>query len=110
MDSRKKLETEVERQIHALVAEVKEHVVDFTVLTVRKRHPDIDREQMSRILDIVRQGIDDGFMTKIDRFMGKLDNSLTEFSGAENPLEQEGSTPPASATKRATRSRNTSSV
>jgi len=85
---RKKLEMEIERHIHGLVSEVKEHVVDFTVLTIRKRHPEIDRAQLSIILDIVRQGIDDGFMTRIDRFMGKLDKSLADFTrNDENPLE-----------------------
>lgn len=79
---------EIERHIHGLVSEVKEHVVDFTVLTIRKRHPEIDRAQLSIILDIVRQGIDDGFMTRIDRFMGKLDKSLADFTrNDENPLE-----------------------
>ena len=85
---RKKLEMEIERHIHGLVSEVKEHVVDFTVLTIRKRHPEIDRAQLSIILDIGRQGIDDGFMTRIDRFMGKLDKSLADFTrNDENPLE-----------------------
>lgn len=84
---RKKLEMEIERQIHGLLTEVKEHVVDFTVLTIRKRHPEIDRDQLSKILEIVRQGIDDGFMTRIDRFMGKLDKSLADFTkDDENPL------------------------
>lgn len=84
---RKKLEMEIERHIHGLVSEVKEHVVDFTVLTIRKRHPEIDRAQLSIILDIVRQGVDDGFMTRIDRFMGKLDKSLADFTrNDENPL------------------------
>jgi len=89
---RKRLETEIEKHMHGLVAEVGEHVVDFTVLTVRKRHPGINREQLTLILDIVRQGIDDGFMTRIDRFMGKLDGSLTQFTAEENPLDQVGVT------------------
>ena len=84
---RKKLEMLIERQIHALISEVKEHVVDFTVLTIRKRHPEIDRAQLSKILEIVQQGIDDGFMTKIDRFMGRLDTSLTEYAGEADPLD-----------------------
>lgn len=84
---RKKLEMLIERQIHGLISEVKEHVEDFTVLTIRKRHPEIDRAQLSVILEIVRQGIDDGFMTRIDRFMGKLDKDLADFTGNdENPL------------------------
>lgn len=102
---RKKLETAIERQIHALINEVKEHVVDFTVLTVRKKHPEIDRDQMAKLLEVVQQGIDDGFMTKIDRFMGRLDNSLTEFSGEENPLEQDVSTPRTSKRTVASRER-----
>lgn len=85
---RKKLEMEIERQIHALLSEVKEHVIDFTVLTTKKRYPEIDREQLMLILEIVQNGIDDGFMTRIDRFMGKLDQSLAEFTkDDENPLE-----------------------
>lgn len=88
---RKKLEMEIERQIHGLISEVKEHVEDYTVLTIRKRHPEIDRAQLSVILGIVRQGIDDGFMTKIDRFMGKLDKVLGEVTNNDvNPLASSG--------------------
>lgn len=83
---RKRLEMAIERQIHGLVSEVKEHVEDFTVLTVRKRHPQIDREQLAVILEIMRQAIDDGFMTRIDRFMGKLDKELVEFTGDETSM------------------------
>ncbi len=83
---RKRLETEIEKHMHGLVSEVREHVVDYTVLTVRKRYPHINREQLTLILDIVRQGIDDGFMNKIDRFMGKLDGTLIQFTAEENPL------------------------
>lgn len=76
---RKKLETNIERQVHGLVSEIREHVVDFTVLKVRRSHPNLDREQLTVVLDIVKQAIDDGFLTRVDRFMKKLDKSLNEF-------------------------------
>ena len=87
MTDRKKLETAIERNIHGLLNEIKESTVDFTVLTIRKKHPEIDREQLTVVLDIVRTAIDNGFMTSIDRYMGKLNNELTELTGDENPLD-----------------------
>jgi hypothetical protein len=87
MTDRKRLETAIEKNIHGLLNEIKESTVDFTVLTVRKKHPEIDREQLSVILDVVRAGIENGFMTTIDRYMGKLDKELTELTGDENPLD-----------------------
>lgn len=87
MTDRKHLETAIEKNIHALLNEIKESTVDFTVLTVRKKHPEIDREQLTLILDIVRTGIENGFMTSIDRYMGRLDKELTELTGEENPLD-----------------------
>jgi hypothetical protein len=77
---RKKLETNIERQIHSLVSEIREHVVDFTVLKVRRSHPELDREQLAVVLEIVKHAIDDGFLTRVDRFMKKLDRSLEDFS------------------------------
>jgi len=84
---RKRLETTIERNIHGLLNEIKESAVDFTVLTVRKKHPEIDREQLTVVLDIIRTAIDNGFMTSIDRYMGKLDKDLTELTDQENPLD-----------------------
>jgi len=79
-DKRKKLETNIERQIHGLVSDIREHVVDFTILKIRKQHPNLDREQLTVVLEVVKQAIDDGFLTRIDRFMKKLDKSLDEFN------------------------------
>lgn len=90
---RKKLEVEIEKQLHRFLTMVSEHAVDYTVLTVRKKNPDIDREHMSVILDTVRKGIDDGFMSNVDRFMSKIDEALLDFSSQENP------TGPATRTK-----------
>ena len=84
---------EIERNVHSLVSEVKEHVEDFTVLTVRKQHPDINRDHLALIMSIVRQAVDDGFMTKIDKFMGRLDESLVKFVAEANPLEPKSGQP-----------------
>lgn len=84
---RKRLETAIEKNIHGLVNEIKESAVDFTVLTVRKKHPNIDRDQLTVVLDIFRTALDNGFMTSIDRYMGKLDKELTELTNDENPLD-----------------------
>ena len=84
---RKRLETAIEKNIHGLLSEIKESTVDFTVLTVRKKYPEIDREQLTVVLDIVRTAIDNGFMTSIDRYMGRLDKELTELTEQENPLD-----------------------
>ena len=84
---RKRLETVIEKNIHGLLSEIKESTVDFTVLTVRKKYPEIDREQLTVVLDIVRTAIDNGFMTSIDRYMGRLDKELTELTEQENPLD-----------------------
>jgi len=84
---RKRLETTIEKNIHGLVNEIKESTVDFTVLTVRKKYPSIDRDHLSIILDVVRTGIDNGFMVSIDRYMTKLDKELTEITESAVPLE-----------------------
>lgn len=91
MSIKNKLRTEVERQLYDFVNQIKEHVQDYTVLTIRKRTGEnFDREQLTKTLDIVRAGIDDAFMTKIERFMNKLDASLETFAEvhqASNPLD-----------------------
>lgn len=91
MSIKNKLRTEVERQLYDFVNQIKEHVQDYTVLTIRKRTGEqFDRDQLTRTLDIVRAAIDDAFMTKIERFMTKLDKSLETFAEvhqANDPLD-----------------------
>jgi len=84
---RKRLETAIEKNIHGLLNEVKESTVDFTVLAIRKKHPEINRDHLTIVLDIVRNAIENGFMTSIDRYMGRLDKDLTELTYQENPLD-----------------------
>ncbi len=87
---RKRIEAEIEKQLHKFVMACAEHAVDFTVLTARKRYPGINREEMSAILDLMRQGVDNAFLTKIDLFMSGLDNVLVEATEQENPLQPLG--------------------
>lgn len=87
-ETRRKLELEIEKQLHRFTTMVKEHVTDYTVLTVRKHHPELDRNQLTKVLEIVSSGIDDGFMMNIDQFMKNLDSVLLEFSdNEENPTQ-----------------------
>jgi len=88
MDKKMKLETEVEKQTHKLVMQIKEHVRDFTFLYVRRNNVDVDRESMSRVLDVVDLAVQDGYHKNIDKFGHALDKTLSDFSGEEeNPTE-----------------------
>lgn len=105
---RKRLETTIEKNMHGLVEEVKESTVDFTVLTVRKKYPAIDRDHLAIILDVVRMGIDNGFMTSIDRYMTRLDKDLTELTDSTVPLEIGRTTTPE--TKKTPKAKKSKSV
>ena len=86
---RQKLETQIEKQLHNFVEECREHAVDYAVLAAKKKHRHLDREQMSIVLDLLKEGTSDGYFQGIDRFMKKLDAALTEYTdGEENPLEK----------------------
>lgn len=79
----KKLQAAIERELHTFVENIKEHAVDFTVLYVRRNLKDqIDSAQMAKILEIVRQAMDDGFMNTVDSFLGKID---AHVEGKSNP-------------------------
>lgn len=79
MNKRDKLNMEVERVVHKHVQRVKEAVIDFTHLYIRRNNIEVDRPSLARVLDIVSQGIDSEHMNKLDAFMNDLDKSLAEF-------------------------------
>lgn len=89
-NSRAKLETALEKEIHKLVREIKEHTFDFTMLYVRRNNVPVDDAQMRAVLDIVDKAIMDGFQRNLDRTMRGLDQVLTEYSNEENPLPSSG--------------------
>lgn len=90
MNNRQKLETQIEKHLHQFILECREHAVDYTVLTARKKHPHLDRGQMATVLELVKVGTDDGFLQGIDRFIAKLDTALAECTEEENPTQPLG--------------------
>ena len=83
MSNRDKLNTAVERTVHAHMQRVKEATVDFTQLYIRRNNVEVDRPSLARILDIVSEGLDSEHMNKLDTFMRELDGALAEFSEAD---------------------------
>ena len=48
MDSLK-LKTQIEKEMHGFVNNIKEHLVDYTVLYVRRNMSHIDRDQLTQL-------------------------------------------------------------
>lgn len=86
-----KFKTLVEKNIQRLVSRnIREHVVDFVVLYVRKNKIAVDGELLNQLLQIVQQGIDDGYYRNIDGVMGNMDKTIEEFIEETNPLASTG--------------------
>ena len=82
------IKSKIERAIYKLVAdEIKEHVVDFTVLYIRRNNMDVDRDSMAKVLEVIRVAIDDAYFKNVDSTMQSLDADLEEFVVDANPLE-----------------------
>jgi len=86
MDSLK-LKTQIEKEMHGFVNNIKEHLVDYTVLYVRRNMSHIDRDQLTQILDVVRNGIEDSYFTQIDSFMNKMNVTIEESVEPEAPAK-----------------------
>lgn len=87
MSKRLKLETAIEKEAFKLVSLIKEHVQDHTILHVRRNNVELDRESMSKTLEIVRSAIESGFQMNVDRFKQNLNKVLEEFTEEENPTQ-----------------------
>lgn len=85
--NKNQLKTEIEKTFHKLIAEeIKEQVVDFTVLYVQKNRMDIDRASLSQVLEVVRLAIEDAYYKNVDHCMNTLDTKIEEFVSDTNPL------------------------
>lgn len=80
MGTKEKLTTEIERTLHKHIGTVKESSIDFVVLYIRKKNIDVDRDSLSKILEIFRMAIDNEHMNNVDRFLKELDSTLTDFT------------------------------
>jgi len=81
------LRTEIEKTFQRLITDqIKEQVVDFSVLWVQRNKLAVDRDSMAKVLDVVRIAIDDAYYKNIDVAMNLLDSKLQEFVDDANPL------------------------
>ncbi len=81
------LKVEIEKTFHKLITdEIKEQVVDFTVLWVQKNKLDVDRNTLFQVLEVVRSAMDDSYYKSVDRCMDSLDPKIQEFVDDTNPL------------------------
>jgi hemerythrin-like domain-containing protein len=94
-----KIKTLIEKELHGFIENIKEHLIDYTVLYVRRHKPHIDREQLTEILEIVRGGIDDSYFSQIDKFINKMNVTLDSATESE-PTEKTKKSPKTSAAAR----------
>lgn len=81
------LRTEIEKTFQRLITDqIKEQVVDFSVLWVQRNKLAVDRDSMAKVLDVVRIAIDDAYYKNIDVAMNMLEPKLQEFVDDANPL------------------------
>lgn len=81
------LKAKIEKTFHKLVVnQIKEQIIDFTVLYVRRNNMDVDRESMTKILEVIRVAVDDAFYKSIDSTMNTIDGDLQTFMDEANPL------------------------
>lgn len=84
---RLKLETAIERETYRLVEQVREHMYDHTMIYIQRNQVDIDHAAAERVLQIAKNAVDDGLLSKLDFFKANIDKVLTEYTETENPLE-----------------------
>lgn len=98
---RTKLDSVIEKDVHKLIFEIKEHVYDFTHLYLRRNKIEIDQQVVETILKVVQLAIQEGELSKIGSFHERIKKTLDEYTGEENPNEHLGvpaPTPQAVAT------------
>lgn len=82
-----KLETAIERETYRLVEQIREHMYDHTMIYLQRNQVDVDRDAADRVLQIAKNAVDDGLLSKLDFFKSNIDKVLTEFAEVDNPLE-----------------------
>lgn len=81
------LKGEFEKLVHRLVTDrIKEQIIDFTVLWINKKNPEVDRQSMSTVLEVIRIAIDDAFYKNVDDVLNQIDPHLDKFVDEANPL------------------------
>ena len=70
-----------------LTQDIKEQVIDFTVLWIRRNKLDVDRDSLTKILDVFRIAIDDAYHKNVGRVMQNLEEPMNKALRQTNPLE-----------------------
>jgi hypothetical protein len=79
MKNRNALDTVIEKEAHALVSKIKEHVYDFVHLHIRRNNIPIEHSVIEELLKHVGTAIQDGEMKHIDAFHIGIKKVLDEY-------------------------------
>lgn len=82
---RKVLETLIEKEVYVYFNEIKELMCDHTMIFLNKNNVAVDRDMVQGILNIAKAGLEDGMLSRMDKFKAKLDKGLEAFTETENP-------------------------
>ena len=86
-----KLKNEIEREFNQMVnTDIKEDLVDFIVLYVRKNKLPVDRESMSIVLEVMRNAFGDVYFKHVDHMLDRLDGKINDFVDNIDPLRPTG--------------------
>jgi len=86
--AKQKLRQAIERKVFEFNdRKVKEQVIDFTVLYLRRNNIPHDSEQLAKIFDVFRMGVDDAYFKNIDILMNQIDSDINTFAETVDPLD-----------------------
>lgn len=86
-DSKRKFLQSLERKIYSLNNEkIKEQVIDFTVLYLRRNNIRHTPEDLNNILEVFRLAMEDSYLKNVDMFIATVDKDLDVLVESINPL------------------------
>jgi len=87
-NSKRKFLQNIERKVYDLTNNrIKEQVVDFTVLYLRRNNIRHTPEDLNNILEVFKMAMEDSYMKNIDSFLGTVDKDLDTLVEAVDPLD-----------------------
>lgn len=86
-DSKRIFLQSLEKKIYELNNHrIKEQVVDFTVLYLRRNNIRHTEEDLNNILEVFKMAMEDSFLKNVDSFIGSVDKDLDKMVEAIDPL------------------------
>ena len=83
-----KLDTKIEREVHKLVQNISENVLDRLNIYVRRNESPIDMDVFDALMKTMQASITEFEMNGIDQFHRNIKQELDAYVGEENPTEQ----------------------